>query len=206
VRPGSNKGLPGAKDAFPQADVAITLGRGRQATIAQAAWADPLLNQYGLGLHMIPVNAGDLKQGSGQWTRPTLILNRGYTVPTTGEQRPVETKDLGTLPWGTGDPAARGYDVRTLIAGNGSLVELRIPWALLGFSDPSDRSVFVPHADGTFTSAKVRRIQIAAAAPGQKLVRGRPLPLKSWNSVQWHERRKAGWPALRAAFSQLAQR
>ena len=104
------------------------------------------------------------------------------------------------------DPAARGFDGRTLVAGNGSLVELRIPWALLGFSDPSDRSVFVPHADGTFTSSRVKRIQIAAAAPGQKLVRGRALPLKSWNSVEWHERRKAGWPALRAAFSQLAQR
>src|SRR3954447_17753748 len=204
VRPGSNKGLPGTKNAFPQADVAITLGRGHQATITQAAWADPLLNQYGLGLHIVPVNAADLKQGSGVWTRPTLMLNRPYTVPTTGEQRPVETKDIGTLPWGTCDPSARGFDVRTLAAGGGSLVELRIPWALLGFADPSDRSVFVPHADGTFTSAKTGRIQIAAAAPGERLVRARALPLKSWNAVQWHERRKAGWPALRAVFAQRA--
>jgi hypothetical protein len=206
VRPGSNKGMPGTKNAFPQADVAITLGRGRQATITQAAWADPLLNQYGLGLQMIPVSAADLKRGSGVWTRPALMLNRAYTVPTTGERRPVETKDLGSLPWGSGDPSVRGFDGRTLVSGGGSLVELRIPWALLGFADPSDRSVFVPHADGTFTSAKVKRIGIAAAAPGQKLVRGRALPLKSWNAVEWHERRKAGWPALRAAYSQLAQR
>jgi hypothetical protein len=134
------------------------------------------------------------------------MLNRPYTVPSTGERRPVEVKDLGTLPWGTGDPAARGFDVRTLAAGNGSLVELRIPWALLGFSDPSDRAVLVSHDDGSFTSRRTGRIQIAAAAPGKRLVRGRPLPLRSWNAVTWHERRKAGWPALHAAFSQLAQR
>jgi hypothetical protein len=206
VQPGSNKGLPGTRGAFPQADVAVTLGRGRSATIAQAAWTDPLLNQYGLGLHMIPVDADQLKPGSGVWTRPTLILNRAYTVPSTGERKPVETKDLGTLPWGTGDPSARGFDVRTLVAGTGSVVELRIPWALLGFSDPSSRSVFVAHPDGTFSSRTVKRIQIAAATPGQKLVRARAFPLKSWNSVQWHERRKAGWPTLRSAFSQLSQR
>jgi hypothetical protein len=32
------------------------------------------------------------------------------------------------------------------------------------------------------------------------------LPLKSWNAVEWHERRKAGWPALRAAYGELSQR
>ncbi len=86
VRPGSNKGLPGTRNAFPQADVAITLGRGRQATIAQAAWTDPLLHHYGLGLQIVPADAADLKPGSGVWTRPTLMLNRPYTVPSTGEQ------------------------------------------------------------------------------------------------------------------------
>jgi hypothetical protein len=207
VRPGSNKGLPGTKKAFPQAEVAITLGRGRRATIAHAAWTDPLLHQYGPGgLGMVPANSGDLRPGSGVWTRPTLMLNRSYTVPSTGERRPVELKDLGDLPWGTGDPRARRFDVRTLASGSGSLVELRIPWALLGFADPSSRSVLMPAANGTFTSRTVRSIRVAAAAPGERLVRARALPLKSWNTVQWHERRKAGWPTLRAAFGQLAER
>jgi len=181
VRPGSNKGLPGTKDAFPEADVAVTLGRGRKATLTQVG-------------------------GSGTWTRPSLLLNHPLTVPSTGEHRPAETKDLSTLPWGIGDPSARGFDVRTLAAGKGPLVELRIPWALLGFADPSGRSLLVPLDDGTFTSRKAKRIVIAAAAPGERLVRGRALPLTSWDSVRWHERRKAGWPALRAAYAELAQR
>jgi hypothetical protein len=206
TQPGQNKGLPGTRGLFPQAEVAVTIGPGRKAAITQAAWTDPLLHQYGLGLHMVPVNAADLRPGSGVWTRPALMLNRPYTVPSTGERRPVETKDLGTLPWGSGDPAARGFDVRTLVAGNASLVELRIPWALLGFSDPSDRAILVSHDDGSFTSKRVSRIQIAATASGKRLVRGRALPLKSWNTVTWHERRKAGWPALHAAFAQLADR
>jgi hypothetical protein len=206
VRPGSNRGLPGTSGQFPAAEVAVTLGPGRRATIQQAAWTDPLLHQYGLGLHMVPVDAADLVPGSGVWTRPTLMLNRPYTVPSTGQRRPVELKDLGTLPWGSGDPRARGFDVRTLVAGGGSLVELRIPWAMLGFADPSSRSVLVPHADGSFTSQAVKRIVVAAAAPGERLVRGRPLRLEGWNAVDWHERRKAGWPALRRSFAALARR
>jgi hypothetical protein len=206
VQPGSNRGLPGTRGAYPAADVAVTIGPGRRATIQQAAWTDPLLHQYGLGLKMIPVNAADLRPGSGVWTRPTLMLNRAYTVPSTGERRPVELKDIATLPWGTGDPSARRFDIRTLAAGGGPLVELRIPWALLGFADPSDRSVLVPHADGTFSSRRVKRIAVAVAAPGERLVRGGALKLRSWNAVDWHERRKAGWPALRGAFADLSQR
>lgn len=206
TRPGQNRGLPGTEGVFPQAEVAVTLGPGRKATINQAAWTDPLLHQYGLGLKMLPVDAADLQPGSGVWTRPTLMLNRAYTVPTTGERRPVELKDLGDLPWGSGDPRARNFDVRTLAAGGGSLVELRIPWAMLGFADPSARSVMVPRADGSFSSRTVKNIRIAAAAPGRQLVRGRALGLKPWNTVTWHERRKAGFPALRTAFGQLAQR
>ena len=206
TRPGSNRGLPGAKGVFPQAEVAVTIGPGRRATIAQAAWTDPLLHQYGLGLKMVPADPAHLRPGSGVWTSPTLMLNRPYTVPSTGEQRPVELEDLGDLPWGSADPSARGFDVRTLAAGGGPLVELRIPWALLGFADPSARTVLVPHADGTFTGRRVKRVQIAAAAPGKRLVRGRPFPLRSWNSVTWHERRKAGWPHLHHAYAALAQR
>jgi hypothetical protein len=205
TRPGQNRGLPGTKRVFPQAEVALTIGPGRKATIAQAAWTDPLLHQYGLGLKMVPVDPADLEPGSGVWTRPTLMLNRAFTVPSTGEARPVETKDLSNLPWGTGDPSARAFDVRTLAAGGGSLVELRIPWALLGFADPSGRTLLVPHADGTFTGQTAKHIAIAAAAPGRRLTRGRSLALNSWNAVDWHERRKAGWPALRDAYARVAQ-
>ena len=55
-------------------------------------------------------------------------------------------------------------------------------------------------------NALLQRILAGQYAPGERLVKGRPFPLKSWNTVQFHERRKAGWPALRSAFAQLSQR
>jgi hypothetical protein len=206
VRPGSNRWLPGTSGTYPAADVAVTIGPGRRATIQQAAWTDPLLHQYGLGLGMLPVNRDDLRPGSGVWTRPTLMLNRAYTVPSTGERRPVELADIAAMRWGTADPRARRFDVRTLVAGGGSLFEVRIPWALLGFADPSSRTAFVPRQDGTFGSLEVKRIGIAATTSDGRVVRGRAIPLKGWNAVAFHERRKAGWPSLRSAFAQLSQR
>jgi hypothetical protein len=206
VRSGSNRGLPGTKGVFPQADVAVTIGRGR-ATILQAAWTDPLLHQYGPdGLGMVQADPAALRKGSGVWTRPSLMLNRPYTVPSTGERRPVELKDIANLPWGTANPRSRRFDVRTLAAGRGSVVELRIPWALLGFSDPSARSLFVPTANGTFGGATAKRIRIGAVGRRTGLVRGRAFPLRGWNRVRWHERRKAGWTTLRQTYAQTAAR
>jgi hypothetical protein len=206
VRPGSNRGLPGTKGVFPQADVAVTIARGR-ATILQAAWADPLLHQYGPGgLGMVQADPAALRKGSGVWTRPALMLNRPYTVPSTGERRPVELKDISNLPWGTANPRSRRFDVRTLAAGRGSVVELRIPWALLGFSDPSARSLFVPAASGTFAGATAKRIRVGATGPRTGLVRGRAFALRGWNRVSWHERRKAGWTTLRQTYAQTAAR
>jgi hypothetical protein len=184
VRPGGNGGID------PEADVTLTVGPGRRATLAHAAWTDPISLLYGAARPYVPVDRAALRPGSGAWVPPRLILNRPYTVPSTGEQRPVELMDLSRLRWGS-----ERRDVRTLAAGDGRTAELRIPWMLLGFADPSAHLVYQAHEDGTVTTRKVGplRITLAGRSAGTYAWTG-------WNRVRWQERRKAGWPALRRAF------
>jgi hypothetical protein len=201
ARPGNGGGLPGTDGVDPAADVAVTIGPGRKATIVRAGFADPTQWEWGVHEKLFPVDMSALRPGSGKWFSPSLILSRPNTVPSTGEHRPAEFKDLGTLPWGAGRS-----DVRNLADGGRGVVELRIPWSLLGFADPSSRSVFVPRADGTFGTQTVAKIGFASLGPGGKLTRARALPLRGWSATTWHERRKAGWPYVRAAFASLARR
>jgi hypothetical protein len=77
-----------------------------------------------------------LEPDSGAWVHPLQILNRPYVVSATGERRPVEVHELGNLPIGSGDPGSPDFDSRTLVA-KGNVVEVRLPWALLGYADPS---------------------------------------------------------------------
>ena len=205
VRPGGNRGLPGLPGAAPEADAAVRIGPGPRAELLQAAWTDPVAFRYGLALPYLAVDPRDLEP-SGAWVRPRLMLNRPTVVPSTGEQRPAEVADLGTLPFGTANPRDRGHDARMLAAARGSTVELRLLWALFGYADPSSHCVLVPRADGGFGTLRSSRIGMTVASPGAPLVRLGAFTWRSWNAVESHERRKAGWPALRGAFAATSAR
>jgi hypothetical protein len=144
VREGSNRGLPGHPGVFPEADVALVVGP-EEAELLQAAWWEPTRIRHGLGFEYFDLDRADLQRAGGAWVHPLQILNRPLTVPSTGETRPVELHEISSLPIGTGDPEADEFDQRTLVAARGKVVEARLPWALLGFSDPSSLKLVVEH-------------------------------------------------------------
>jgi hypothetical protein len=200
VRPGENRALPGTGGAMPAADVALRFD-GDTVRLYKAAWTDVLAFQYGVARDYLDVDAATLEPGSGAWREPQMILNRPYTVPSTGERRPVELYPLS--PVRVGDEAR---DERTLVGLRGPVVELRLPWALLGLADPSSRRVTVPREDGTVGTDVLpagARIGIEAFdAAGASLGAASPgYGWEPWQRVTWHERRKAGWGTLRDAFA-----
>jgi hypothetical protein len=204
VRPGGNRGLPGRPGVDPDADVALNLAR-HSSTIDWAAWVDPIAFMYGVVRPYVPVKRADLVPDSGAWVTPRLIQNRPYTVPNSGGKlSPTESIDLGAMRWGR-DPEAGGGDDRVLADGGPTTVELRIPWALLTIADPSSRKAWVAHMDGSITTRPVPRIGVAVAPAGKPAATARPFSWHGWNRVQWHERRKAGWPILARAFARAAR-
>ena len=92
------------------------------------------------------------------------------------------------------------------VAGGGKTVELRIPWAMLTFSDPSSHQVWVPKADGSVGTLKVGRLGIDVAPAGEAAVATNGYGWDEWNRVDWHERRKAGWPTVQRSMRSTATR
>jgi hypothetical protein len=204
TRPGGNRGLPNHPGVFPRADAALVVGPDH-AQLFQAAWWEPTRLLYGpLGRGYIKVDPADLKPGSGAWVHPLQIVNRPYVVPATGEKRPVELHELGSLPIGTGDPRSPDFDNRTLVAGRRKVVEVRLPWALLGYSDPSSQMLLEVHPNGTVTTLKGGGVGIAVLSDGSALLRTRGYAWDPWHSVTWHERKKAGFDALASTMRQLS--
>jgi hypothetical protein len=199
VQPGGNRGLPGLPGVDRRADVAVSIGPGDRAQIRQAASLDPVAFQYGLQRGFVDVDRSALEPGSGVWVPPRLILNRPYVVPVTGERRPVEIRSFGELPWGNGDPARAGFDQRHLVDGADHVVELRLPWAFLTFTDPSSHRVWALGDGGVVRSRHVGRVGITVVTEGSTIVTS-GYDWEGWNRVSWHERRKAGWQVLKAAF------
>jgi hypothetical protein len=202
-RPGTNVGLPGLGVTMPEADVALTLDKHQKATLRLAAWTDILAFQYGVANPFMKVERADLRRGSGVWHTPRLILNRPFVQRDTQEQHYTELTDIGRLRWGTANPKQRGFDDRVLVASKGHTIEVRLPWMMLGYSDPSSHQVMVPHSHGPVASKRTGRVGIETVAGGQEL-RTAGYDWEDWQVVSSHERRKRGWGVLAAEFDRAA--
>jgi hypothetical protein len=110
------------------------------------------------------------------------------------------------LPWGSGDPEADDFDARNLVMGAGDVLELRVPWALLGYADPSSHLALRGTPDGTMEAVKTGRVGITVQLGDATPLKTAGYDWDEWNSARSRERRKAGWPALRDAFAKTAAR
>jgi hypothetical protein len=198
--------VPGNRGGAPDADLAVTIGPGADARMVQATWTDPVAILYGAKLGYLDVDPRDLRPGSGAWVAPRLMLNRPRKDRRTGRRLAAEVADIGRLGWGPGDPRRPDSDVRNLVMGRGRVVELRLPWAMLTFSDPSDNRVYVQHPNGTVTTQYAGRVGLSLVGADGSVVPTRGYAWERWNRVTWHERRKGSWEPVRRAFAAAAAR
>jgi hypothetical protein len=204
IRPGGNRGLPNHPGVFPSADAALVVGPD-DAQLFQAAWWEPTRVRYGpLGRGYLDVNRADLEPGSGAWVHPLQIVNRPYVVPATGERRPVEVHEFDNLPIGTADPSSEDFDARTLVAAQEEVVEVRLPWALLGYSDPSSLTLYEEQPEAATTTLTGGRVGIAVLSAGSALLATSGYAWEPWQSVAWNERKKAGFDDLATALQELS--
>jgi hypothetical protein len=94
--------------------------------------------------------------------------------------------------------------VRTLVAAAGNVVEIRLPWALLGFADPSSLTLYDEKPGEEIGTLDAGRIGIAVASDGDPPLTTSGYAWEGWQSVTWHERRKAGFEELADTMHELS--
>ncbi len=193
LHPEANGGLPGRPGVLPEADVALLIGPGNTAKLRQATWIDPLPFAMGVAEQYLPVVARDLVPGSGAWSSPSQVVSKPLTIPSTGEAMPIDLIPFGDLRWGSNDRTKPSFDDRNLANGAGSVLELRIPWGMIGFSDPSLKLVLRPQPNGKMANAPITKVGVAVAGPEAAITATTGYSWEDWNAVTWHERKKVGW-------------
>jgi hypothetical protein len=197
--------VPGLGSDMPGADVVLTIGPRGSARISRPADLDPLLAQYGDagGLGYLHVDTQALTARSGVWTHPALMISRPFVDRMTGQAHPVETFDVSLLPWGSADPAMPSADSRNLIENDATHLEMRIPWMLLGYADPSSHLVLVSRAN-TLTTVHSGRVAVMLHE-GDATVATSGYDWDDWQTVGRSERLKRGAEELGAAFARVAK-
>lgn len=106
----------------------------------------------------------------------------------------LEFFDTGRLVHGNGNPQSAAYNSLADFCFGEDLVELRLPWMLLNFSNPSEMQVHDDYyAHYGVQSRQIRQIWIGAGEAGSA-VSLQPVLLKGWGTkVPCHERLKESY-------------
>jgi len=190
-----NQGLPGHPGMDTNAEYAITFGPSPSEPIAQAyqaTWNDFITIEYGLNTTppYFEVDPASVEEGSGSWTQQLLIVSRRLTVPTTGQEMPPEYHPVGELRHGTSNPQDPAFDQRTAWSASGSVLEVRVPYSMLGYGDPSSHQAYRVQMDGSVALVDAPDVGISLVLGGQEFQTS-GYTWDAWNEVEWHERLKA---------------
>jgi hypothetical protein len=173
-------------------------------------------------LGMIPIENHRQEKDNGIFTDIYYCINRELFYPELNETRPLEKFNTGHLRWGISDPISNEFDSNADIHGPGedNIIEMRIPWLLLGAKDPSNRK-FTGDLwnEGLDSQVEVEGFNISVVCindesdprivtctyPGS--VNGRisseemlHYSWEKWDLPSYHERLKSSYPIVKSCF------
>ncbi len=82
-----------------------------------------------------------LQKDSAVFNPIYLLLEKELTLPESGRIIPLVKFETGKLTYGTTDEDSEDYNSLTDFCYQNGVLEIRIPWALIGFRDPSQKEI-----------------------------------------------------------------
>lgn len=181
---------------------------------------DLFRNVYGYQLGMIDdFNETPIKN-TGLFNPIELVLNRAMTIPITNQEIPFLKYETGILKHGISNPQRSEFDSLAdfyMDEINGT-IEIRLPWLLLNFTDPTQREVWADLYDERKDKEIIEGVRVSALLLGEDgtVVSSFP-PIQdgkvaheatkmytweTWDLPQKEERLKASYYILQKAFQQ----
>jgi hypothetical protein len=159
---------------------------------------------YGETLHMIPEAKGEKDPQAGEFVPWKLALSRPLVLPQSEREIPFEDFEVGLMKTGITDPSDPEFDSLADWYAKGDVLEVRIPWMMLGYTDPSKLQVWdYPYKASEVTPVESDELRVYPAIRSEgQLVEVEPLSYywQSWNEPNYHERKKQSYSILREAF------
>lgn len=114
----------------------------------------------------------------------------------------ADTYDTGRLRHGNGNPESPDFDSLADFCINGDNVEIRLPWLLLNFSNPSEMMIHDDYYENYgVENLQISSIHLGVGPVGADIQMGEA-KLSGWGrSVTYHERLKEGYYALQSIWN-----
>lgn len=158
-------------------------------------------------LNMIPDPSASQDSSAGDVLPWTLALSKGLLIPGTKEEIPFEQIEVGEMRQGITDPSSEEFNNLADWYAEGDVMEIRIPWMLLGFTDPSQHLVWNDlYEAGKLESTKTEELRIYPATSSLGDATQEVVPLRytwdDWDDPNYHERKKKGFQILKKQYEE----
>lgn len=107
--------------------------------------------------------------------------------------------ETGKLKYGNANPNSADFDSLADFARNGDYIEVKLPWQLLNFSDPSKMEILDDYYSGNYgiKYINIDKMNIGITSDGSDRCTLSTYKLKGWgNKVTYHERLKSSYYML----------
>ncbi len=111
--------------------------------------------------------------------------------------------ETGKLKYGNANPSAENFDSLADFAQSGDYIEVKLPWQLLNFSDPSKMEILDDYYDGNYgiKFINIDKMNVGIMTEDSVSCSLEEFKLKGWgNKVTYHERLKSSYYMMQSIW------
>lgn len=201
-------------------DFLVQLNGKDNSRVLIDSYYDTFYYHYGHILEMIESRPYANKKNNGTYHPIRLTLNKELTInKQDGPKKvPFSAYETGKLQYGNGNPSSSEFDSLADFYSKDGILELRIPWLMLNFKDPSQKQIMgdIWSEEGIKRSEFIDSLSAAVIVSNRKQEMEQRVPAVSgswmeytwdnWDEPIYHERLKKSYGILQAAFKEASVR
>ncbi|MBQ8892087.1 MAG: hypothetical protein IJ068_04465 [Bacilli bacterium] len=149
---------------------------------------------YGYEINEVNSYLNPPASDSSKFQKINLMLQTATPLLTNNKSEHAEVYETGKLKYGNGNPESDEFISNSDFYINGDFIEIRLPWELLNFSDPSLMTIHDDYYENFgVENINIDKMYVGIGVDGDTIEMN-PLKLNKWyNTVTYHERLKKSY-------------
>ncbi len=135
------------------------------------------------------------EKNSPKFVTIELILRTAIALSPETKETVAESYETGKLLYGNANPKSKEFNSLADFCSSGDYIEIKIPWQIMNFADPSKMEIHDDYYDGNYGIEYIDIDKMyAGIGMGDKRIELEEIKLQGWgNKVTYHERLKQSY-------------